>query len=200
MAKSTGSFYVVGVDSPADQDFAFFDYDPPGNFEQSDFYSGAPVTTKHKPLLVTSKRKKAQPISDVALTTIDIAIYSPKLRALLAELGATNIEYLPITFVMQGTKAKNDEYRIANVLGLVECVDLKHARIERSSSSGRIMSLEKFKILEKNVKPLPGMKTPPVLFRLAEQKRILIAHQVVKDACKSQGITGIEFTPTTEYS
>jgi hypothetical protein len=49
------------------------------------------------------------------------------------------------------------------------------------------------------IMPLPGMTERPRIFRLAEHAALVLAHPSVKEACERAGITGVGFTPTTEY-
>lgn len=104
----------------------------------------------------------------MVLSVLDVLIFSPRLRALFSSLGATNIQYAPVKLVDPVSGVTTTDYHLANVLGLVDCIDLENAYVERSAKTGRIMSLEAFQLHLDRVSPLPGMPAAPVIFRLRD--------------------------------
>lgn len=184
-------------DSGASDRYAFFDGDPDG-YDRSDWLTGLPLNrVADTPMAIRSK--KVAPISDAVLSSLDLPIFSPKLRDLLTAVGATNIQYVPVRLIGAARGTIADDYCAANVLGLVDCIIEKKAFIERSASSGRIMSLEEFALDPQRIVPLAGMDAPPAIFRLRDYRILIIADEKVKTACQEQKISGIKFIRTTDY-
>ena len=59
--------------------------------------------------------------------------------------------------------------------------------------------VEKFRVFENQMVPLPGRKSPPLMFRLGELEFLMLAHESTRTAFDCDGITGANFTPTEDY-
>lgn len=168
-------------------------------FDYLQFARGTALGRKAKPIALSDVNKRKQPLGDLLFNALGLDIHSTKLRATLADLGVTNIEYIPTKLTDQTAKREIIDYQLANFLGLLTgVVDLKNSRVIKGTRKP-IIGIEEFQLLEKNVKPLPGMKKAPLIFRVAEHPTLVIAHEAVKDRCEADGLTGVHFVPTTEW-
>src|SRR5690606_35137608 len=57
-------------------------------------------------------------------------VLSGRLCALLGALGITNLEYVPLSLVDPFSGQTHERYRIANVIGVVDCVDRDASDLE----------------------------------------------------------------------
>jgi hypothetical protein len=193
------AFYVMDADSAAGRRFAFFDGSPPG-YDRLAWTTGLPMPAiPVEPMVITADNKKVAPPSDAVLSVLDLPIFSPRLRALLAACGASNIEYAPVRLVDPASGTTIDDFMAANVLGLVDCIDEQNSQIERSGRTGRIMSLEEFQLRPERVLPLAGMSAAPVIFRLRDFRSLVIASEALKAACEREKVTGLKFVPTGKF-
>jgi hypothetical protein len=112
--------------------------------------------------------------------------FGPRLRALLADLGVTNLEYYPLRILDVKTGKTIDDYRVANILGHRDCIDSARSTLRRSRGTEGIRSIKGMTLVESKAR---GLK----MFRLTGFLPILIVTEDVKLAVKEAGITGVEF-------
>ena len=191
-------YYVMQMDMGQTSKFIYFRKAPSG-YDSSLLRTGEPLSAP--PPLVTLIAEDEEPtaVSDMVLAPSDMLIFSPKLIACLDAEGVENIEYFPIRLVDKKTGNTFDDYRLANIIGSIDCLDVDSSDVTPFEDGG-YMSVEQFSLLDDSIKPLPGTKTNPLIFRLGEFKFHLLAHESIKAACEKNNITGVEFVPTEEYA
>ena len=190
-------YYVWTKDLTLDEEFAFFS-DGPIDFDFTLWIRGEALLAPPAIELVGDTDSPTT-LSDVLLTGFQLQVFSPRLVALLTEMGVQNIQFLPVRIVNHETGDVEVSYRIANIVGAIDCLDLNNAVYARSRSSGNILRVFKFRLFPEKIVALPGMQEPPLLFRLGEFKQHLLAHESLKQACEKAGITGLKFVPTENY-
>ena len=191
-------YYVMQMDMGLSSKFIYFREEPDG-YDPSLLRTGEALE-EPPPLVTLTADEKPTVISDLVLAPADMLIFSPKLMACLADVGVKNIQYFPIRLVEKKAKKVTDDYRLANIVGSVACLDVENSEVTKLSSGRGFRAVEQFNLLEDRIKPLPGTKTKPLLFRLAEFKYHVIADEAIKATCEKNKITGAEFVPTQEYA
>ena len=116
--------------------------------------------------------------------------------SVLEGMGVDNIQYFPID--IDTGKGVEKSFKIANILGLINCLDRKHAKFE-TFDDGELSWLERYRIHEDEIKPLGKGKKPALVFRLGEFPSHILAHDSIMKAFKQNGITGAEFIPTEKF-
>lgn len=120
-------------------------------------------------------------------------VLSERLCAVLDGLGISNVEYVPLSLVDPFSGQTHDRYRIANVIGVVDCVDRDASDLE-FYPDGDIEFIDRLVLDEDRIPP--GLD----LFRLAGRTTLVIASQRLKDAITEAGITGCVFYRPQDYA
>jgi hypothetical protein len=191
-------YYVLERDTRSAGKYVYFGEEPE-EYNGGQWRTGAVMAPPVSAMTLVMDDKRTTRLSDMILNAADLQVYSPKLIETLAAAGVDNIQYFPIKIVDGRSAAIRDDYKVANIVGRIDCVDLEHSTVERSPRTKRIMSVEGFSVLEDRVVPLPDRKTPPLIFRLGELDVLILAHESLKRAFERDGITGARFTPTQDY-
>src|SRR5262249_59683198 len=113
----------------------------------------------------------------------------PKAITVLEEMGVDNLEYFPVQIKHKKAKDVEKSYRVANVVGKIDCLDKKHAKFTTFPDEDEISYLSKYKIFEDKIQPKAGKK-PPLVFRLGEFTYHVLAHESVKKAFEKAGLSG----------
>jgi hypothetical protein len=123
-----------------------------------------------------------------------LTLYSDELREALAQLGVDNIEYYPVVLRDQNSNTLEDGYSLANIIGLLDCVDMKRSRV-RWWPSGMGFDFQKMVIDERKTN---GMK----LFRLHDDPTKVIINEELKRALvdDTDMLAGVTVLDTEEYA
>jgi hypothetical protein len=191
-------YYVMQRETESAGKYVYFAEEPSG-YDGDSWRTGSLMAPAAEPMTLVAQDERTNKLSDMLLNAADLQVYSPKLVASLTAAGVDNIQYFPITILDAATGKTREDYRVANILGKIACVDLENSNVRYFRGSKDIRSVEEFSLLEDRIKPLAGQKKAPLLFRLGELEFLLIAHESVKDALERDGITGVKFTPTKEF-
>ncbi len=191
-------YYVWEKDIDLDEDFSCFSDEPDGF--RAKFWISAEIIVEPPPAYeLIGDVDSPTTLSDVLLTGFQLQVFSQKLVSLLNDMEIENIQYFPIKIINHKTKEIESSCQIANIVGAIDCLDLKNSVYARSAGSGNIIRVSNFRIIEENIRRLPGMKNPPLLLRLGEFKRHILAHERVKEACQKADISGVKFIPPEAY-
>ncbi len=119
-------------------------------------------------------------------------VFSERLRDLLQNIAVDNIQYFDLDIVDPKTEDIYTNYKIANIIGLVDCVNKNESDL-KYFNSGNIKRIRKL-ILDEG-------KIPSELkvFRLSIRSTLTIVHQSVKDDIINAGITGCVFYKVEKY-
>ena len=125
-----------------------------------------------------------------------ITLYHDTLKKALTDFGIDNIQYFPVKLRNQpGSKRPmpvESGYWIANIIGMVECVDRENSTLI-PYPSGIGNKLGPFQIMESKTKGAP-------LFRLAESPTLVIVTEKLVDHLIASEICGIRTRNTkTEF-
>jgi hypothetical protein len=120
-----------------------------------------------------------------------ITLYHTELKNALTKFGVDNIQYFPVVIRNQNNSELKSGYWIANIIGLIECVDKDKSVIEpRPSGIGGY--LHSFEIDEKRVKGAS-------IFRLAEAPTLVIVADKLANYLAESGTVGVRFVKTINH-
>jgi hypothetical protein len=113
-------------------------------------------------------------------------VLSTRLRELLHALGVDSIQYFAFT-LRSADGSESHEYRIANILGRVACLDRSQSKlVNELEAPDLIVAVESLVIDEERTQGFD-------LFRLHEESEVIIASDRLRRACRQSGITGVRF-------
>jgi hypothetical protein len=192
-------YFVWESNAHLSDDFLYVTEAPDG-LNQGDWIRGKGLLAKPATVTLVGDSDSPATLSDMILTQFELPVLSPRAISTLADIGVDNIEYFPINIKRPKVKGLEQSYRIGNIVGLVFCLDKRHATFDTfPDNPNKIMSLEQYHILEEKVTGAgPGKKTP-LVFRLGEFSYHVLAHESVKSAFEKQKLTGALFTDPAKY-
>ncbi len=119
-------------------------------------------------------------------------VFSKKLRDVLGELGVDNIQYFDLDIVDPKTGKHYTDYKIANVVGLVDCVDIDKSDLTYFDD-GDIEFIDKLVLNETKIPS--NIK----VFCLLNDASLPLVHQSIKNAIDGSDITGCVFYKPEDY-
>lgn len=120
----------------------------------------------------------------IAPATTGLA-FSSALRAALNSSGVDNIDYYPLKLINDITGEIFDDYQIANVIGVLECIDFSESDLELTDD-GSIRFIESLVLME-------SLPSDLRMFRIMEYLPLVVVHERVKEAVEDNAMTGVEF-------
>lgn len=158
------------------------------------FNQGQQVTTA-VPLIEISRDSDSQGRLTDNLTAAGVKglLFSSRLRELLRATGIENIQYFPAVVRNPADGTETGDYSVANVLGLVECLDRAKSVVEHPP--GDPDCIEFIEKLALDAARIRGHD----FFRLGEKSQILIASERIKRACEAAKVTGVRFYAPQDY-
>jgi hypothetical protein len=191
--------YLIWQADIASTDTYFYANKVPRGLDTDALETGEEMLTPPPTCTLAWDGKSPNKLSDVVLTQSQFPVWSPKVISVLEAMGVDNIQYFPIDIdTGKGGKVEKS-YRLPNILGLINCLDRKHAKFETFPGDPQISWLERYRILEDKIKPLGKGRKPPLVFRLGEFPAHVLAHDSIEKAFQKNGITGAEFIPTEKF-
>jgi hypothetical protein len=190
-------YYVLQRDTQSAGKYVYFSEEP-DDYDGDQWRTGLEIEQPPTMTLIAQDDRTTK-LSDMLLNAADLQVYSPKLVATLDAAGVDNIQYFPITIVDGKTGKSRSDYKVANIIGLIPCLDIEHSSVLYFRNSKNIRSVEEFRLLADRIVPLKGKKAPPLIFRLGESEFLVLAHESIKKAFEKDGITGATFTPTERF-
>lgn len=132
-------------------------------------------------------------VLDFVRTTFRGLLVSGKFRKAMESAGADNLDYYPVRIINKLTGEMYQDYFIANVLGIVACMNMEDSRFVRSRLNPA--SVQTMKELHLDPSKLPGFK----IFRLAECFNLVLVDESIKKAAENALLRGIAFIPAEGY-
>ncbi len=128
----------------------------------------------------------------LSITELYGFVFSEKLRGLLQGLSVDNIQYFDLDIVNKKNGISYTDYKIGNIVGLVDCINKDLSDVEYFNDGG-------IEFIDKLV--LDETKIPSELkkFRLLNRTTLTFVHQSIKDAINESDITGCLFYKPEEY-
>lgn len=133
-------------------------------------------------------------LTDYLWTALRGLTVSERFKKTLDAAGVDNVDYYPVRVVNEVTGEVRSDYYVANVVGLIDCLDReKSGIISDPDVPGLITDIERIILKEDKAKGT-------LFFRLKNVSGVVIAHPRVKDAVTKAKLTGVKFTPSAECS
>jgi len=145
--------------------------------EEVSFDDGVPVATSIAKIILTLNADSQMGVMTDHLSIDEIhgLVFSDRLRELLGSTKVNNVQYFDFDIYDPKSSMVYENYKIANVVGLVDCVDKDKSDL-KYFNSGNIKRIRKLALDES--------KIPPELkiFRLSNRSTLTVVHQSIKDA------------------
>jgi len=162
--------------------------------DEISFDNGVPITSSIPKIILTldSDSRMGKMTDHLSIDEVCGLVFSAQLCELLHNSMVDNIQYFDFDIVNPKNNNTYTNYKIANVVGLVDCVDKEKSDLT-FYDSGTIEFIDKL-VLDES-------KIPPELkiFRLANRATLIVMHKSIKDAILDAGITGCVFYKVEDY-
>jgi len=156
--------------------------------DEISFDVGVPVNpTLSKIVLTLDDDSRMGNMTDhLSISEVYGLIFSARLRELLSGMMVNNIQYFEFDIIDVRENRIYTDYKIANVVGLVDCIDKDKSDL-KYFDSGNIKRIKKLVLDESKI------PSELKIFRLLKDSTLPIVHQSIKDAIDDAGITGCLF-------
>ncbi|TQV76399.1 hypothetical protein FLL45_00070 [Aliikangiella marina] len=122
-----------------------------------------------------------------------LTLYSDELKDALEKFGIDNVKFYPVRLRDQDTNETEGGYWLANILGLLDCVDLNKSKV-KPWTTGIGYDFLSMVIDESKTN---GLK----IFRLKDDPtKVIISEEVKAHLESSDCLYGVELTLTEDYS
>jgi hypothetical protein len=122
-----------------------------------------------------------------------LTLYHKRFRQALEERGVDNIEYYPVQLRDQNTGKVDEDYFVANILGLIDCVDMGKSKV-KMWNSGSGFDFQSMVIDEARTH---GLK----LFRLKDDPtKVIISEEMKENLEQAKILVGVKLIKTEDYS
>lgn len=136
--------------------------------------------------------RKGDLTDHLSIDEIPGLVFSNRLCQLLHNMMATNFQYFPLAIINPMTGETIEGYKIANVVGVVDCVNRETSDLEYFDDGG-------IEFVNKLVLDEDKIPSELDVFRLSGRTTMVIVSQVVKDAIVGAGLTGCVFYRPEDY-
>lgn len=127
-------------------------------------------------------------IADVLNNALGYLMISGRMKQLLEQTVTAPVEYLRFTLLNHKGRVASTECYIANVLGSVDCVDVKRTQGLRSHiEPDRYTEISRLFLLPDRI---PADRN---LFRISSQPRTLIIREDLRTRLEAEEVTGVSF-------
>ena len=124
-------------------------------------------------------------IPDLVWNAFEYFIVSDKLKKILeVYLEKQQVEYIPCRIINHKGRVGADNYFVINIIGSVDCVDLKNTVASPGMRKGYISDIEKLNLFLDKIPR--GMD----IFRIKECPSIIIVSETLKKTLENNNITG----------
>lgn len=120
-----------------------------------------------------------------------LTLFSDELKDAMTKFGVDSIDYFPVELENPNTHEIETGYWLANVLGLVGCVDMSRSVIV-PRPSGAKGDLESFYVDPKRAMSLR-------IFRLAEDPTLIVINHELREFLRSLPLAGVRLRHTKTY-
>jgi|SRR3972149_1518866 len=127
-------------------------------------------------------------IPDLIHNAVHYLMISAKLKKIFEEHSSAEIEFLRFTLLNHKGRIASDECYIANIIGTVDCVDMKRTEGDEDPvNPGRLMRLERLFLLDDKIDPKLN------LFRIKPMPWVVIVRDDLRKIMERERVTGATF-------
>jgi hypothetical protein len=120
-------------------------------------------------------------------------VISTKFRAALEAAGVENVDYYPARILDETTGRIHDDYWVANIVGVVQCMD-------RELSVYTPMAASPDLVREIEELHLSYPRVNGKMFRLDEWFPLILVEESVRESIEANGLRGVRLVPAEGYS
>jgi hypothetical protein len=122
-----------------------------------------------------------------------LTLYHFRLCEVLTDFGVDNIQYFPVTLRDQDGVVVTENYRLVNIVGLLDCIDMDKSKVKHWKS-GMGFDFLSMVIDEKKVQGFP-------IFRLKDDPTKVVINETLKQHIEKNKMTaGVKLIKTEDYS
>lgn len=133
-------------------------------------------------------------LGDLVPTYLPGLVISERFRRLLEGAGVDNVQYIPAQIEDQASGRTLGGYFIANVIGLVDCIDMGASKLVlRAAPPGAIRFIRELHIDEGRARGLP-------LFRLERKSSLVLMSERVQQQIAPAKLRGVGLLPAEGYA
>jgi len=125
---------------------------------------------------------------------MSLLIISDTMKSLLEQMGAQDIEFLPIQFADHRGRPVSDDYYIANIVTLTEVVDRNRSDFDVDAADDSMISNFRQFVLRKDT-----AETGPLIARMGEDYQLILFREDLVSEIVNGKLTGMTFTDTESY-
>jgi len=118
-------------------------------------------------------------------------VANSKMRKMFLATGVDNIQYFDAVVENSVTGEVSNDYKIVNIVGVVNCIDYENSRLEYYPDGG-VMFIDELVLDESKIKDL-------IMFRLYDFLPLIVVHKKVKDMFEQNSISGVKFYLPGEF-
>lgn len=137
-----------------------------------------------------AKEERGLKIPDVIPNALGYFMVSARMKQLLGHSGA-EIEFLRFTLLNHRGRVANNDCYIANVIGLLDCVDMK-----RSDGDLGVVEPDRFMYLRRLVLRESKIPRSAKLFRPFALPSVIVVRRDLKEIFENEGVTGPTYYAT----
>lgn len=162
----------------------------PDSIEPLDWIHGKKMAPPPGVLRLPLSRASGELRTDLMGTLL--TLFSDDLRDAMTRFGVDNIDYFPVELEHPVTRVVETGYWLANILGLVRCLDTARSTIvpRPSGARGRLASFHIDPVLAAGFD----------VFRLAEQPTLIILSQPLRTFLMAEPLAGVRMRHTRVYN
>lgn len=134
-------------------------------------------------------------LCDIVDNTSGALIVSLRAREVLESEGVTGdvVEYLPFTLKDKRGRRTKGRFYLANLLLKVPCLDREQSDITFSKVSGKVLGVDRLKVLNEKIPP------EAKLFRLGEYARLIVIRSDLVQRINDEKLTGLTVCEQGEH-
>ncbi|NYZ69986.1 hypothetical protein H0A36_28640 [Endozoicomonas sp. SM1973] len=171
-------------------------YETPQYIEVHDlsFEEGEKITNTYPEISLNYEKEPGEVFTDnLAALGCHGLVINEKIRQKIKELDINNLQYFDLKLIEKNTKKETIDYKIANIIGAVNCLDYDNCDLVLSST-GSILFIEKLAFIDLDEDKLPE------IFRLGEFLPLIVVNDRIKQEFEAEGFTGFVFYRPEDYS
>lgn len=143
--------------------------------------------------ILMDKDSQGELTDDLVIRKRRCLIHSNRLVDVLHSAGVDNIDYYPCRIVNEVTGEIYRTHQAANILDTIHCIDTENSDLEIDEEEpNEIWYINNLKLLDNRLGDVP-------MFRMGEDKSIVLVNETVKEKVEAAKITGVVFLPSDGY-
>jgi hypothetical protein len=162
--------------------------------EDMAFHNGVPVANAPRLIEFRMTAEEKGELGDYVTTGLPGLVVSKRFKEVLDGAGVDNVQYVPATIHDEVADRTYRDYFVANVIGLVDCIDMKRSKVTmRAALPDKIRDIDELHVDEKRAKG-------HAIFRLARKSSLVLVNERVKKALERSELKGVALVEAEGYS